>query len=140
MTESTPRSRVVRALDRGGLHGVAIENGAGTGTPDVNFAGGWIEMKYLKEWPKRAGTSVRPQEPLKPEQRHWLEDRDRAGERCYVMLQVKRTQEWVLLDGLVAVRILGEAPRAELVSQAVAHWRGRQMEKEIVACLSARRR
>ena len=59
MAESRARSRVVKALNRGELHGVAIENGCAAGTPDINFAGGWIDQPFIsKLTPDGVGSMV----------------------------------------------------------------------------------
>lgn len=39
-SEKDMRKRVVSALKT--LHAVSVENGVGAGTPDVNYAGGWL--------------------------------------------------------------------------------------------------
>ena len=36
-----------------------VENSCGKGTPDVNYVGGWLELKQQDNWPKRPTTKVR---------------------------------------------------------------------------------
>lgn len=73
------------------------EGFAGKGTPDGIFAysmtSGVIELKYVKEWPKRPGTTV-PVD-LTPEQWNWLSDFVDKGGRGYVLLGVE--DDWFLL-------------------------------------------
>jgi hypothetical protein len=72
-------------------HATRIESSAGNGVPDVCFstAGqhGFIEFKYIKEWPKRKTTLVKL--PLRPEQKLWLETRGRYGGNCWVFVRVE---------------------------------------------------
>lgn len=105
------RQRLIRALKP--AHAVSVENMVGPGTPDINCMYGWIECKWLRDWPKRPGTPVRLAHDLQPQQRCWLRARRRAGGPAYVMLQCKR--EWLLFDGACAADVLGTSTRAELI-------------------------
>lgn len=89
------------------------------GTPDVNYVGGWIELKYADRWPPRGG-------PLRidhftSQQRTWLRRRRAAGGRAFVLLKVG-TREWLLFDGVRAADVLGEVPREQLYKECVARW------------------
>lgn len=68
-----------------------------TGTPDliycINGHAGVIELKYRRDWPKRASTSLKP--GVTPEQRRWLEAWARAGGTGHVLYGV--ADRWVLL-------------------------------------------
>ena len=90
------------------LHIERIENGVALGTPDVNYCirgqAGWIELKFLPEWPKRSTTLVRVDHFTK-EQRIFLHNYSMAGGRCFVWVQVK--DEYFLFDGLIAAMFLG---------------------------------
>jgi hypothetical protein len=90
-----------------------VENSAGIGTPDVCYClsyptavgrsesvSGWLELKELDEWPKRATTPIRIPK-LKIEQVLWLEAWHAAGGDAMMLLQVQR--EYFLLPP-VAVR------------------------------------
>ena len=73
MSEASQRRTVVRALS--GLHAIPVENPvACPGTPDVNYVEGWIELKNLRSWPKRAATIVRI-EHFTEQQRRFLRRR-----------------------------------------------------------------
>lgn len=78
MIESTFRRNVLRALRP--WHPVAVENPACPGTPDVNYADGWLELKVAK----RPTATFR--KPLTPQQRVWFARRVRAGGRAYVLV------------------------------------------------------
>lgn len=111
MKESPRRAQLLDLLSP--LHAVAIENTLEAGTPDVNCTAGWIEVKQLDDWPKRADTIVQPRH-FKPEQRHWLIKRCQAGGRAWVLLCVGG--EWCLCWGAAAAKHLGVSwKRSDLV-------------------------
>lgn len=116
MSEKATRKRVVKALKP--LHAVAVENSVVPGTPDVNYVGGWIELKQADEWPVMMGPLRMPH--YTPQQRIWHRKRRAAGGSCFVLLQV--AQEWLLFDATVAAEVLGTATRVELVYHAEMHW------------------
>lgn len=132
MSEKEMRQEVRKALKR--LDAKSIENCVGVGTPDVNYADGWLELKWEAHWP------VRPETPLRidhytPVQRLWHMKRWTAGGRVYLLLQV--ASDWLLFNGDTAATIVGRVPRAELVAHAVAHWVGnQQMKAELPRFLS----
>jgi hypothetical protein len=72
--------------------------------PDVSFAcqgvDGWLELKTIEEWPKRATTMVKLQH-LRSGQVNWMEDRGRRGRgACWVLLAVGGgfgNADWVLI-------------------------------------------
>lgn len=70
------------------------------GTPDafyvIDGVVGFLELKYLKSWPVRAGTLVRIGDGVTVEQRRYLEMLRAAGARAHVLLGV--AQEWFLLQ------------------------------------------
>lgn len=119
MSETTTRRWLVKRLKR--LHAVPIENVAGVGTPDINYNGGWIELKYLPKWPARPTTPVRVRK-FKPAQRDFLRDRCRAGGRAYLLLRVG-SWDWVLLWGETAAEHLDRVDRDRLESIALHVWR-----------------
>lgn len=67
-----------------------IESSAGNGVPDVAFTiptkHGWIELKYIKEWPKRPTTLVKL--PLRPEQKQWIESRGKLADNVWVICRI----------------------------------------------------
>jgi hypothetical protein len=94
MSEAVMRGRVVLALRELDAH--AIENPIHPGTPDINYVEGWIELKWLRSWPKRADTVI-PLEHFTKQQRIWLLRRARYNGNVYLLLQVNR--EWLLIHG-----------------------------------------
>ena len=67
-----------------GLDPVRIENAVEAGTPDVNYVGGWIELKYLPKWPARATTPIKIAHYTK-EQRVFAKRRNAAGGRVFFL-------------------------------------------------------
>ena len=115
MSEQTMRRKVVRALRDANLDAVAVENPAHPGTPDVNYVGGWIELKYLPAWPVKGGV-LRIRHFTK-QQRIWLERRWGAGGNAYLLLQVGT--DWMLFNGGDAARYLGKVGRKFLLKIAL---------------------
>lgn len=88
-------------MAQAGLDPRRVENVVGPGHPDVNYAGGDIELKAMKAFPKRDGTTVTVPE-FTGEQAGWLLQRSQAGGRAWLMVRVGK--EWFLFD---AVRAYG---------------------------------
>jgi len=131
MSESGMRKNLVQRLKK--LDACAVENPAGPGTPDVNFIGGFIELKWLRAWPKREGTVVTLDHPLLQSQKVWIKRRIRRGGAVWVLLQCGR--EWLLFWGDVAVQYLGTETRAELYYHARAVWRKGLDVGELIAII-----
>lgn len=94
MSESDTRRTFCKMIHP--LDPVPIENlltgNTGIGTPDVEFVGGWAELKYLSKWPARDSTLVRIPH-YTDEQREWAKRRWAKGEMVWLVLQVR--QDWV---------------------------------------------
>ncbi len=118
MSEHDMRGKIIEVLRP--LDAVSVENRCGPGTPDVNYIGGWMELKWLREWPKRAETPVKLDHDLEPQQRAWLRRRRNRGGAAWVMLQCRR--EWLLWYGEVAAEIIGTATREELIARCHRYW------------------
>lgn len=86
------------------LDPVRVENPACPGTPDVNYVDGWLELKYLPEWPKRESTKIKIKH-FTAEQRLWLKRRIKADGYARILLKIG-TREWVLFSGLGAIEAL----------------------------------
>lgn len=132
------RASVVRALKP--LHGVAVENPALPGTPDVSYADGWIELKCWPHWPRYVNKALRI-DHWTPQQRVFHRRRSRASGEVYVLIEIAEAGEFLLLEGGVAAEILGKAGREVLRARAVATWTGGKaaMTADLVQCLRARR-
>lgn len=132
LENASMRKTIVRLLKP--LHAVSVENGmTHPGTPDVSYAGGWIELKAMEHWP------VRPTTPLRvphftPQQRIWLMRRYRAGGRVFLLLTVGN--DWLLFKGSVAAMHLGYNPKSTLYDWAMATWSGTPPQEELLKCLS----
>lgn len=132
MAEHDMRRKLIQVLKP--LHAVPIENRAWPGTPDINYAEGWIECKWLRAWPKKADTSVKLDHPLLDEQRVWLRQRCCRGGKAWVMLQCKR--EWFLFWGETAAFQIGIATREMLMHHAMKYWPNGLNERELLEVLS----
>lgn len=116
-----------------GLDPVRVENSANLGTPDVNYTAGWVELKYISEWPKRPETVVRA-DHFTPQQRTWLTRRVRSGGRAFMLLRVG--VDWLLFRGDVAATIVGQHPKKTLFATALRTWSGRLDPKDLRECLT----
>lgn len=129
MSESGMRQNLVKALKP--LDAVPIENHMRSGTPDVQYIGGWIECKWLKVWPVSADTRpVRFPHPLTKEQGIWLARRWMRGGTTLVCAQVVR--EWFFFSGETAKARFGNMTRLEMREEALLHFpAGLQAERLI---------
>lgn len=131
MSESTQRGKVIKLLKS--LHAIPVENTVGVnGVPDVNYTGGWIELKWLRAWPKRPGTKIALGH-FTTQQRRWLRRRCNAGGKAYLLLQVQR--EWLLFNGITAGEVIGDLTRAELYNFVCARWVNGLNRESFIACL-----
>lgn len=129
VSEQGMRSKILQILRP--LHGVAVENRVGPGTPDVNYREGWIELKWLRGWPKQA-TSVVPLDHFTTQQRLWLARRSRARGKAWLLVQCRR--EWLLFRGDRLPSNVG-VTRQELLALAERYWPRGLVEKEFLECL-----
>lgn len=133
MSESAMRKRLVKALAP--LNAIAVENPCLPGTPDVNYVEGWIELKWLRNWPKRADTIVQL-DHYTAQQRIWALRRRKAGGQCWFLLQCGR--EWILMDGAVAAMYAGKSTKAELIEHAVAYTDNGLTANDMISLLEQR--
>ncbi len=131
MSEQNMRGKVVRAL--GQLNAIAVENPALPGTPDVNYVEGWIELKWLREWPTRGDTVVQF-EHFTPQQRVFHIRRRMAGGASWVLIQCRR--EWLLLDGAVAALHINQCPKYGLIDLAAQYTADGLDPEELVRWIS----
>jgi hypothetical protein len=96
------------------LDPVRVENPIYPGTPDVNLADGkWIELKCIPGWPVRASSNVRISHYTQ-QQRVWLYRRWKyAPGSTLLLLEVRADRQWLLFDGNVAAKIVGQSTAAE---------------------------
>lgn len=113
---------------RGRWHAQRHEDRLSAGVPDVSYAlngvDGWIELKALDRWPKRAGTRVTS--GLTLIQGRWLVDRAQKGNgQCFIFLKVGRDY---LLWRWIDAHILAPTARvnqAALKALAMKKWENR---------------
>ena len=132
MSERDMRSKVTKALAP--LGAIAVENPVHPGTPDVNFIEGWIELKWLRDWPKKPETLVRLDHPLMMQQRIWHIQRRMKGGQSWVLLQCKR--QWFLFDGAIAAQQLGLCTQRELMVLAEHVMHNGLVAEELEECVS----
>lgn len=144
MNESSFWRKIRKGLqDPPNTHLTRIENIVYSGVPDISFcinevkgtasiinaSEGFIELKYLQNWPERAATIVRVPH-FKHEQRIWLHDRSIAGGRCFVCLGIGRST--FLIDGLQAAMFLGKDWRKiDIYDNSIAYWDKPQVDWDI---------
>ena len=129
------RSKVTGALKK--ARGFAVENPCLPGTPDVSYIDGWLELKWLRDWPKRESSPVTI-EHYTPQQRVFHVEQWRHGGAVFMLLQVRGT--WLLFDGPTSARIVGKVTRAELEEHALEHWRSEaEMRRNLLAALKNHR-
>ncbi len=129
MSESSMRQRLVAALKP--LDAVPIENSLRAGTPDVNYIGGWMELKWLRSWPVRGGIISLPH--YTNGQRLWLRRRGKRGGVALLVLQVGK--QWLFFDWEYAWYIGRTETRIDLYENAVKHFPYGLKNKELVAWL-----
>lgn len=117
-----------------GLDPVRVENPCHPGTPDINFAEGWIELKKAARWPPKGGVLALPH--FTPQQRIWLRRRFEVGGNVYLLLQVR--DDWLLFRGDKAAEWVGRGDREQLLSAATFVWDSASMKKDLKLCLLKR--
>jgi hypothetical protein len=131
MSEKALATRVVKLLKP--LDAMRVENPCHPGTPDINYIGGWIELKQVDAWPKKETTPLRLPHFSK-QQRIWLTRRWAKGGDAWVLLQVAK--EYFLFEGPVAAKHLGEANRDNLYKIAYATFTSKELNDFLLGCLT----
>lgn len=102
-----------------------LESSSGNGVPDVTFSmpniNGFLELKYILEWPKRPETKVKL--PLRPEQKLWISTRGKMGGNVWVLCRI--AGEFFLLDDVKAVAACEGWTESEWFIHSNLCWRGR---------------
>ena len=122
--EQEQRQKLVKTLNKRPYkrHAVSVENPACPGTPDIAYISGWIECKYLANWPVREDTNVVIDHYTK-QQRIWHIQDWHFGGACWLCLQVSKTRDWLVYDGFTAGKFLAKpgCDRAKTLALAVFH-------------------
>jgi hypothetical protein len=116
MSEANLQRNVLRQLWF--YHAIPVENSKKIGTPDVTFIHGWIECKWLDQYPVKKGTIVRINH-FTGKQRLWLIKHSAFGGNCFLWLQVGR--EHLIFNGGYAGRYVGKVTAHELKKNALYH-------------------
>lgn len=132
MAESQTRSRFMRMIHILDPHPIENMLSIEKGMPDVEFIGGWAEIKWLPRWPMRKDTPVRIPH-YTDDQRRWLRERQAAGERCFLVLQIRR--EWFVWDADGA-QTIGHQTRQEMIDGALAYWNHTPSSEEMLEAIS----
>lgn len=130
-SEKSMRQRVVRALKS--LDAMSVENSVRPGTPDVEYIGGWIELKSAEGWPKNPKTPLRIPH-FTPLQRIWLSRRCRMGGMAWMLLRVGK--EWLMLQGDVAAAVVGLTTKEQLVGACSFYWETAPSDAELLRAVS----
>lgn len=102
------------------LDPVRVETREPDGIPDVEYIGGWVELKFARTWPVRGG--VLQLDHYTQQQRTWGFRRWHAGGVSLLMLKVKH--DWMLFDAFTAFHHVGRENYLTLKSLALVHHRG----------------
>lgn len=135
MSESAMRQTLVKAMRA--LDAVPIENKLKSGTPDVNYMYGWMELKWLRTWPKQ-GAPVKIRHYTK-QQRHWLRRHGRRGGVALLVLQVRA--QWLFFHWSEGARdeVGVVYTQQELEQLAALHLRNGLRQRELLSWLNSHR-
>lgn len=111
-----------------------VENLVDAGCPDVNYTGGWIELKNVPKWPKRPNTLVRI-DHYTDQQRLWLLRRWKAGGRAFLVVQVDRS--WFLF-GAHSAQLVGYITREQMIASCLCWWQGKPVAEQLITWLTVR--
>ena len=100
------------------LDPVRVENPAHPGTPDVNYIGGWLELKRLSRLPDM--DKVLQIDHYTPQQRSWAFRRIARGGRCFMLISAGK--HWILMRGDVAATSIGFDTTAVVLQKAIKVW------------------
>lgn len=131
MSENRKKGELVKLLRH--LDAIPVENPAKPGTPDVEFIGGWIEVKFIRAWPVRSDTIVRV-DHYTPQQRVFAKRRAGKGGNIWLVLVVGN--EWLLFRGEDAAEYLGTLTAEGLYDLSVGNWTRKPRREELEKCLT----
>lgn len=97
-----------------------------SGIPDISFGikgcQGWIELKVLPKWPVKETTIVKIRH-FTETQKAWLLNRGCHGGRCYMLLKISSSREYLLFD-YVQVKIhMDKRTKDELIEGCSAYYK-----------------
>ena len=116
----------IRPRMKGRWYATRIETYTENGVPDVTFTvdgfHGWIELKYLKEFPKRETTIVKIPH-YTDLQRYFLSTRGKAAGHCYLLIKVNR--EYFLFDYEQAQSVGVSFTKKDFVENSKFYWKNK---------------
>ena len=127
MSEADMKRRVLKALKP--LDGQSIQCAGRPGIPDVNCSAGWLELKWVKKWPKNAAHSAVLLPHFTQEQRIWLARRCARGGKAWLLLCAQG--EWLLFPGRWAAEHVGNVTQEILREAAVPIGPDRGLNEEL---------
>ena len=111
-----------------GVQTYRVENKVAVGMPDVHYihegVSGWIELKFMNDWPKKRMTTG-----LMQTQAMWLETYHLNGGNSWIMLRIGR-EFTGLLSGREAMKIYDRPSKAAFRGMLCWHAMGNIKEEE----------
>ena len=100
---------------------------------------GWVELKHVKDWPRRPKTTLTLRNFSLPQQAFMRTWGGKTG-RCWVFVKVGRERhaDYLLFGWKQAVTIPLGKTKAEMFESAHAHWHGKVDVHELEAALMGR--
>jgi len=93
-----------------------VENRVAKGMPDVHYLkdgnSGWVELKYLKQWPK-----TRMSVGLRQNQYIWHKQYRAENGKCWVLIRIGRDFT-ALFDGMLSQELFKRPSRKDFVEMA----------------------
>ena len=135
MSEKNFKNQVIKNLKKIGMLTQKIESSTAPGIPDLFYSNrnvcGWIEFKYIIDWPKKSNSIV----PIKitNHQKLWIKKWDSPG--CHVFLMLKIAQDSMIFNSHKILCINSYA-RRELVECALQNWHKRTDYQELFKILT----
>lgn len=103
-----------------------VENKIGVDFPDICYSilgrHGFIELKYLCQWPRDRTIIIKFKENIEGQKR-WAKRHGNMGGGCFFLLWVRETMEYFLFDHKRA-QILNKGTQSELRAHATIIWKG----------------
>lgn len=93
------------------------------GIPDLSYGiggvNGWIELKYLPEWPLRNDVYVKP-DRFTANQVNWLISRGKKGGKCFIFIKIG--DEYFLFDWTLARHIRAGKKQPWYIENCIKVW------------------
>lgn len=123
--EKDVSAKLIKAMR--GWDAFRVENLLYPGTPDINFIGGWMETKHVKNYPAKE-TDLITHPDFTISQRAFLKRRALMGGKTFLFVQVQK--DYYLFDGITGANYFGFLEKKYLLKRAKAFWQGRFPKSE----------